>query len=161
MASEWTCALCEATSKGTAVRRVNQSDICTWCRDELKRTGRGYCPRCKASYSRDEMSDGYCKAHKREMNKAYREANREREAARVAAWKAAHPQPRPHHWRSYVRNPDQDRARSRAWHQANRARDKARQRTYTQAKATENPNYWRERYQQAKARAWRAMRGEL
>lgn len=160
MPKPWTCALCEATSKGTAVTRVNQSDICTWCRDELRRTGRGYCPRCKASYSRSEMSDGYCKAHKRELNKAYREANREREALRVATWKAAHPD-RPRSPRDQ-RGPstEYDRARYRAWHQANRDRVLLRQRAYTQAKAAENPDYWRERYQRAKARIWRAMRGE-
>lgn len=150
-----TCALCEATSAGSAVRFSNQhSKICTWCQAELKKTGRGFCPRCKKAYPLAEMRDGYCGEHKREINHAYREAHKEKEAARVKAWKEANPRPRPSRWKLY-RDPEQDRARARAWHHANRDRALERSRAYTQAKADANPSYWKERYQREKMRVWR------
>lgn len=156
--SNWQCVLCEATNAGTAVRRVNgQSLICTWCAGELKRTERAFCPTCCTTYPRAEMSDGYCKPHKRALNAAYRAANREREKARVAAWKQAHPGP--NNWHTARSNPARDRARALAWHHANREVALERQRAYRQQKAAENPNYWRERYQRAKLRAYRRLIG--
>jgi hypothetical protein len=78
----WQCALCEATSQGTMVRR-SKSDrsICTWCEAELVRTGRIYC-----SYGRHAVDPAdlrphsrlrRCRACERQYRKIHRAAHRE------------------------------------------------------------------------------------
>ena len=157
-----TCLLCESTSAGTAVRFRNQyAKICTWCQGELKRSGRGWCPRCERAYPLVEMRDGYCKAHKHEINAAYHAAHRERQHQRVNAWKAANPDWRRRYSRRRKRTSEQDKARYHRWYRANHTRARAAQRAYVQAQAAANPNYWRDRYQQAKVRAWRKTREEI
>lgn len=156
-----TCILCESTSAGVLVRFPNGTKICSWCRAELKKTARGFCPHCERAYPIAEMSDGYCRPHKRAFNKAYREKNHERELARVAAWKKAHPRPhtKAERRRWYVAHTEREKARSRTWHAANKERAAAGQRRYKAAQVAENPNYWKERYQRAKVRTFRRLFG--
>lgn len=160
----WQCQLCESGAHGTAVKRSNgQSDLCTWCRAELRRTGRGYCPRCKVAYPLVEMRDGYCVAHKREINAAYRAAHVEQERARVRAWRettsyTARPHTQEERRKWHAAHRDANNARSRAWHHAHRERARERMRAYTQANAATNPDYWRARYRREKVCQWQKGR---
>jgi hypothetical protein len=127
----WICVLCEATSAGTAVVRAPRKPYCQWCADEMQRTGRRYCPRCKASVPIAEMTTGMCKAHNRERFAAYRakhadlvrernRANRTPErktARRVAQIRAAQA-------RYCLRHRDRVLAQRRRWRACNPGRYK-------------------------------------
>lgn len=106
------CALCEASEKGTAVKkRHGKVKICTWCEAELQRTGRGFCNDCLRAFPLTEIRDGkYCRACKHARNAAYYAANRDRERARS------------HHYYNpaeYAAKRDMITARNRAKYAAN------------------------------------------
>ena len=84
------------------------------------------------------MRDGYCRAHKRAMNAAYRATHAERERDRVAAWKAVHRPARPR--RTALDSNE-------------------RQRAYRARKAATDPAYWRNRYLAGKMARWRRAQG--
>ncbi len=141
----WTCALCECSSAGTAVKRAyRNSPLCSWCFAELQRTGRGYCPRCRASVPLGDMSSGYCKPHRREQTAAYRERHREK----IRAYQ-----------RSVYRTPELTPAR-RAICRAAQARyfqrHKDRVNEQRRRRRANNPGEWR-RYYWANAERMRAQ----
>lgn len=48
MDKRWTCAVCEATSAGTAVKRAGpKALICDWCADQLAQRGHAFCRHCR------------------------------------------------------------------------------------------------------------------
>lgn len=152
-----TCALCEATSAGTAVRWPNgTSAICTWCRSELKKRAHGFCPHCEKTWPLVEMRDGYCKTHKKAINKAYRAAHAARERERVAAYRKEHPRVSSHtpaqRRRYYLAHRSKELARSNAWYAAHRDEALARQRAQRAARGPDTG-----KYQRMKARLFRRL----
>jgi hypothetical protein len=158
-----TCQLCEATSAGTNVRFPStRSALCTWCRDELKRTARGWCPQCASAHPLPAMQGGYCKPCKRERNKEYYAANASQERARKRIYRQTHPSPprTPEQRRAYyARHRAHVLANHRRWYQENAEFARAQARAYRRAALAKNPAYWRERVQRQKVRMWRRVIG--
>ena len=97
------------------------------------------CSNCKTEkplteFSKDRSKkDGtrnYCKCCAKARNKAYYEANREKEKARKKAWREANPE-KIKAWREA--NREKIRAREKAWQEANREKEKARKKAYYEA----------------------------
>lgn len=155
------CLLCEATSAGTHVRFLNQmSKICTWCRGELARTGRGFCPGCEKVYPLAEMTDRarLCKACKRARSAAHRERNRDHILAQQRAHYAEKPRrgtatPAQRH-AYYLRHRDDYRAARHAWRERNKERIRAYNKAYNAALP---PSYWIAKRERAKVRMFRRV----
>lgn len=152
-----TCLLCESTSAGTAVRFPNQhSAICTWCRDELKRTGRAWCAPCRSAYPLAEMTDQgrVCKKCKSVRNRAYRTTHIEQVRRYRQAYYAKAPhsgkltreQRQAHYTRHHARNIE----RMREWRAKNKEHIRAYNKAYKELRLTENPNYWKDQRQKKK-----------
>lgn len=152
----WTCAICEASSKGSAVKRAHHcAPYCDWCAGELKRTARAWCGRGRHVVPLAEMASGKgrCRECERERMRKYeasrpdyakqwREANRERVLAYGAEYRRANrPRLLAYAHARYWKDPEKARAIYRARH----ARHKDKRSAWRRAQYWTQPELERER----------------
>lgn len=85
----WACALCESTLAGLSVTR-SQTDrgICTWCEEQLAKTGKRRCRTCNQKKSPDAFNVGWvtCRPCRKQMDAVWRAKNHEQDLARKRAY---------------------------------------------------------------------------
>lgn len=173
----WQCALCEASSAGTAVKRSKRRRaLCDWCDAELTRRGLDWCTRGKHKIAADDLcwngrtcrdcdrararsAYGKYAEARRAYARSYYAANRERELAHDAAYRATHRDAvRAQQRRRYIAKRDVILARNRAYYIAHRERIRARHAAWRAANPGANAlstrRYRARRYLQI-LRGWR------
>jgi hypothetical protein len=148
--SGWSCALCEATLAGTAVKRAKSDRaICTWCEADLAARERRRCRQCNrvkalavfTAASRPWQCKDCAAAYRKAYRATHREQLREREIARyqadpAASYARSHKTYQKHRERikaqrreRYLRNRDRALAQKRAYYEKNREQIRAYQRS--------------------------------
>ena len=152
----WQCALCEATSAGTQVKRAGpKSLICSWCAGELAKRGRGFCRKCKSSQPLPfgtAHKGAWCRACDKAYMQAKYERNRDARLSYQRAYHEAHREAQAERNRRYrIIHQGAINARKRRMHAAHPERKHA------------IDQRWRERHPEqvrAISRSWREQNGE-
>ncbi len=148
----WICALCEATEKGTAVKRAGpKAPICSWCADQLAKRAHAFCRKCRQPRPLP-MGTAHKGAWCVECDKAYMRAKYERNREERLAYQRQY----------HDAHREEGRVRNRIYRATHRAQINARKRARDHA----NPMVkrasdarWRAKnpdYQRTQGAKWRA-----
>ena len=153
------CALCECTSDGTEVKRAHRNALyCSWCADEMARTGRAWCGTGRHTVPIYQMiphkTIRRCYACHRASSRAYDARHREAINAKKRAAYAVQPKTET--------RAEQCRAASRRYYTKRRTAMLKRAQVYAQThadqrRARRRAHYWANPEQaRAKGRLYRA-----